>query len=132
MPEFLRQQVGPITTKLEYDRLSAYFNIDKGGGRLFDVYTEGNAAAVDIFLQRIAPLKDLGVTTVSLRRSGSCEQDSLKQASMVEAIFLYSTALRDQTIPRKPLFGPPERHFITCRKIVVDGGIPRCYLCIDS
>ena len=140
VPEFLREQVGPVTPKPEYDKLSAYFNIDNGGGKLQGVYAEGNQAAAAIFAQWIEPLKDIGVTTITLRPSGSSDQDSfndvglpafqfiqdprdyktrsvhsnqdtyerlseddLKQAAIVEAIFVYNAAMRDQPVPRKPM-----------------------------
>jgi acetylornithine deacetylase/succinyl-diaminopimelate desuccinylase-like protein len=82
VPEFLREQVGPITPKPDYDRLSAYFNIDNGGGRILGLYAEGNVAAAAIFEQWITPLKDLGVTTITLRRSGSSDQDSFNDVGL--------------------------------------------------
>jgi carboxypeptidase Q len=145
IPEFLRERVGPLTVKPEHALISGYFNLDNGGGRLLGIYAENNAAIVPIFNQWIAPLKDLGVTTVSMRKTGSTDHESfdevgipgfqfiqdprdyetrslhsnqdvyerlspsdLKQAAVVEAIFLYNTAMRDQMLPRKPL-PTPER-----------------------
>jgi carboxypeptidase Q len=140
VPEFLRQVVGPVTPKPDYALISTYFNIDNGGGKLLGIYAENNAAAAAIFAQWMAPLRDIGVTTVTLRPSGSSDQDSfnragipgfqfiqdprdyetrsvhsnlddyerlspddLKQAAVVEAIFLYNAAMRDEMIPRKPM-----------------------------
>jgi len=145
VPTFLRTITGPITPKPDYALFSGYFNIDNGGGKLLGVYTNDNAAIVPIFQQWIAPLRDLGVTTITMRPSGSSDQDSfedvglpgfqfvqdprdyetrsvhsnqdtyerlspedLKQAAVVEAIFLYDAAMRDQMLPRKP-FPHPER-----------------------
>jgi carboxypeptidase Q len=143
VPEFLRERVGPLTVKPEHALISGYFNLDNGGGKLLGIYAENNAAIVPIFDQWIAPLKDLGVTTISMRNSGSTDHESfnevgipgfqfiqdprdyetrslhgnqdvyerlspsdLKQAAVVEAIFLYNTAMRDQMLPRKPLPKP--------------------------
>jgi carboxypeptidase Q len=140
VPEFLREVVGPVTPKPDYPLISAYFNIDNGSGKLLGIYAEGNSAAAAIFEQWIAPLRDLGVTTVTQRPSGSSDQDSfnsagipafqfiqdprdyetrsvhsnqdtyerlspddLKQAAVVEAIFLYNAAMRDDEIPRMPM-----------------------------
>lgn len=140
VPEFLREAVGPVTPKPEYPLISAYFNLDNGSGKLLGVYADGNSAAAAIFEQWIAPLRDMGVTTVTLRPSGSSDQDSfnavgipafqfiqdprdyetrsvhsnldvyerlspddLKQAAVVEAIFLYNAAMRDEEIPREPM-----------------------------
>jgi carboxypeptidase Q len=143
VPESLREQVGPLTLKPEHSLISGYFNLDNGGGKLLGIYAENNAAIVPIFAQWIAPLSDLGVTTVSMRPSGSTDHESfdqvgipgfqfiqdprdyetrsvhtnqdvyerlsagdLKQAAVVEAIFLYNAATRDQMLPRKPLPHP--------------------------
>ncbi len=76
VPEFLRQPVGPVTPKSEFPLISAYFNVDNGGGKLLGVYAEDNAAAAAVFEQWIAPLRDIGVTTITLRPSGSSDQDS--------------------------------------------------------
>jgi carboxypeptidase Q len=60
---------GVLTTKPEYKLVSAYFNLDNGGGRIRGVFLQGNAAAAPILAQWIAPLKDLGVTTVAMADS---------------------------------------------------------------
>ena len=143
LPEFLRQRVGPVVVKPEQAMVSGYFNLDNGGGKLLGVYAENNAAIAPIFAQWIAPLKDLGVSTISLRESGSTDHESfdqvgipgfqfiqdprdydtrslhsnqdlyerlspddLKQAAVVEAIFVYNTAMREQMLPRKALPHP--------------------------
>jgi carboxypeptidase Q len=143
VPVFLRERTGPLTTKPEYSLISAYFNIDNGGGKLLGIYAADNSALAPIFEQWIAPLKDLGVTTVTLRPSGSSDQDTfddvgipafqfiqdprdyetrsvhtnqdtyerlspddLKQAAVVEAIFVYDAAMREQMLPRKPIPNP--------------------------
>lgn len=82
VPEFLRQQVGPLTRKPEHALISGYFNIDNGGGKLLGIYTENNAAIVPIFEQWIAPLKDLGVITVSMRKTGGTDHESFDQVGI--------------------------------------------------
>jgi hypothetical protein len=42
------------------DKLSVYFNIDPGYGLVYGFYTEGNAAAKQIFDAWLEPFKDLG------------------------------------------------------------------------
>lgn len=143
VPEDLRQQVGPLKLKPEHALISGYFNLDNGGGKLLGIFAQENAAIVPIFQQWIAPLKDLGVTTISMRKTSSTDHDTfddvgvpgfqfiqdprdnetrslhsnqdvyerlspsdLKQAAVVEAIFVYNTAMRDQMLPRKPLPHP--------------------------
>jgi carboxypeptidase Q len=76
LPEAVREIVGPVKPGADYDKLSVYFNLDNGGGKLLGVYAENDAAVAPIFEKWIAPLKDLDVTTVTLRPSGSSDQDS--------------------------------------------------------
>jgi hypothetical protein len=59
-----REPSGPVRTLPEYSKLSAAYNLDDGGGRIRGVFTGGNAALASIYGQWIAPLKDLGVSTV--------------------------------------------------------------------
>ncbi|HTZ59983.1 MAG TPA: M20/M25/M40 family metallo-hydrolase [Acidobacteriaceae bacterium] len=71
--EFLRKPAGPLTLKPEQKLISAYFNVDNGTGRIRGVYTQGNVAVDHIFEQWMAPLKDLGVTTISNRDTGGTD-----------------------------------------------------------
>ncbi|MDQ6893704.1 MAG: M20/M25/M40 family metallo-hydrolase [Acidobacteriota bacterium] len=68
-----RPMTGPIGVKPEYAKLSAYFNLDNGTGKIRGIYAQENAAAVPIFESWIAPLKDLGVTAVTMRNTGSTD-----------------------------------------------------------
>ncbi len=73
LPEFMRRAVGPLEVKPEQKLISAYFNVDNGSGKIRGIYTQGNAAIAPIFEQWIAPLKDLGVTSVTLRNTGGTD-----------------------------------------------------------
>jgi Peptidase family M28 len=73
LPDYLRRAVGPFEVKPEQKLISAYFNVDNGSGKIRGIYTQGNAAIVPIFKQWIAPLKDLGVTTVTERNTGGTD-----------------------------------------------------------
>jgi carboxypeptidase Q len=150
LPEWLRKPGGPLTIKPEQKLISGYFNVDNGSGKIRGVYLQGNAAVAPIFAAWIAPLKGLGVTTLTMRNTGGTDhlsfdavgipgfqfiQDELdyesrthhsnmdvyeelspsdlKQAAVVEAIFVYNAAMRDQMLPRKPL--PEPRSIIDMR-----------------
>jgi carboxypeptidase Q len=82
VPEFLRQQTGPITIKPEHAKLDAYFNIDNGGGKLLGIFTEGNSAVASIFQQWVAPISDLGFTTVTMRKTGSTDHVAFDQVGL--------------------------------------------------
>ena len=73
LPEFLRKAGGPLVIKPEQKLVSAYFNVDNGSGKIRGVYLQGNAAVAPIFAQWIAPLKDLGVTTLTMRNTGGTD-----------------------------------------------------------
>jgi hypothetical protein len=137
IPDFLRPQTEAPTTKPEAAKLDAYFNMDNGTGKLLGVFVEGSQGISGIFQQWMAPLADLGMTTLSERNTGSTDHEAfqnaglpgfqfiqdprdyesrthhtaldvydhlsepdLKQAAVIEAIFLYNAAMRDAMLPR--------------------------------
>ena len=73
MPAFMSRVKGPLTTTKEWETLDAYYNLDNGTGKVRGVYTQGNYAIGPIFAQWIAPLKDLGVTTITNRNTGGTD-----------------------------------------------------------
>jgi carboxypeptidase Q len=140
IPDFIRPLGGPPTLKPDQARISGYFNLDNGSGRIRGIYTQGNLAMAPIFARWIAPLKDLGVTTITNADTDGTDHlsfdavdipgfqfiqdpldydsrthhsnmdvyeglrpDDLRQAAVVEAIFVYNTAMRDEMLPRKPI-----------------------------
>jgi carboxypeptidase Q len=82
VPEFVRQQTGPVTLKPDHAKLDAYFNTDNGGGRFLGIFTEGNSAVASIFQQWVAPISDLGFTTVTMRNTGSTDHVSFDQVGL--------------------------------------------------
>ncbi|MFN0109383.1 MAG: M20/M25/M40 family metallo-hydrolase [Blastocatellia bacterium] len=62
-----------MTLKPEHEKLSAYFNIDNGTGRIRGVWMQGNLAVKRIFEQWIEPLGDLGVNLLGPRSVGSTD-----------------------------------------------------------
>jgi hypothetical protein len=76
LPEFMRRAAGPLTVLPEQKLVSAYFNVDNGTGKIRGIYTQGNAAIAPIFAQWIAPLRDLGVTTITNRNTGGTDHQS--------------------------------------------------------
>jgi len=76
LPEWLRKPGGPIQLKPEQQKISAYFNVDNGSGKILGVYLQENAAVAPIFAQWIEPLRDLGVTTISMRNTGGTDHES--------------------------------------------------------
>jgi carboxypeptidase Q len=73
LPEFMRRPSGPLELKPEQRQISAYFNLDNGSGKIRGVYLQENTLVAPIFAQWIEPLKDLGVTTITLRNTGGTD-----------------------------------------------------------
>jgi carboxypeptidase Q len=73
LPEFMRRATGALTVKPEQKLVSVYFNVDNGTGKIRGIYTQGNSATAPIFAQWIAPIKDLGVTTITNRNTGGTD-----------------------------------------------------------
>jgi hypothetical protein len=63
-------------TKPEHDRLSGYFNIDNGTGRIRGVYLQGNEMMRPIFETWFAALKDLTEGIVTIRNTGGTDHQS--------------------------------------------------------
>jgi carboxypeptidase Q len=62
--------------KPEHAKLSGYFNLDNGGGKVRGVYVQDNDEMRPIFESWFEPLKDLGVTTITMRATGSTDHVS--------------------------------------------------------
>jgi carboxypeptidase Q len=75
-PEFMRKATGPVVIKSEQPKISGYFNVDNGTGKILGIYLQKNAAVSPIFAQWIEPLKDLGVTTITMRNTGGTDHES--------------------------------------------------------
>jgi carboxypeptidase Q len=73
MPTLLRREAGPVTVKPEQAKVSAYFNVDNGSGKIRGIYLQENAAVEPIFESWMRPFKDLGMTTVSMRNTGGTD-----------------------------------------------------------
>ncbi|MEK6335815.1 MAG: M20/M25/M40 family metallo-hydrolase [Acidobacteriota bacterium] len=64
----------PVLVKLpDYEKVSAYFNLDNGTGKIRGVYLQGNEAAGSLFRQWLAPFRDLGASTISLSNTGGTD-----------------------------------------------------------
>src|SRR5687767_3668358 len=64
---------GRLVTKPEYEKFSAYYNLDNGTGRIRGVYMQGNEAVRPHFRRWLAPFADLGAQTLTLANTGSTD-----------------------------------------------------------
>ncbi len=62
--------------KPEHGKITAYFNIDNGSGKVRGIYTQGNDMTKNVFAQWLAPFADLGATTVTNRNTGGTDHQA--------------------------------------------------------
>jgi carboxypeptidase Q len=67
---------GKLSLRPGYGKLSSYFNMDAGGGKIRGIYAEENAELRPVFDAWLAPLHDLGAGTVTLRREPGSDHES--------------------------------------------------------
>jgi carboxypeptidase Q len=65
-----------MQTKPEYAKLSGYFNLDNGGGKIRGIYMQDNDMMRPIFEAWLAPFRDLGAATLTIRATGSTDHMS--------------------------------------------------------
>jgi hypothetical protein len=59
--------------KPEHAKLSAYYNLDNGSGKIRGVYIQDNDQLRPIFEAWLDPFKDLGASTLTIRNTGSTD-----------------------------------------------------------
>jgi carboxypeptidase Q len=62
--------------KPEHSKISAYYNLDNGTGKIRGIYLQGNADARPIFEKWLEPFHDLGATTVTISNTGGTDHQS--------------------------------------------------------
>jgi carboxypeptidase Q len=67
---------GVLEKKPEYEKLSGYFNLDNGTGKIRGIYAQGNEAIKPIFKEWLAPFKEMGATTVTISNTGGTDHQS--------------------------------------------------------
>jgi hypothetical protein len=82
--EYVKQQFGEMKAGAQgqpatlvkganYDKLSAYYNLDNGTGKIRGVYLQGNSAVKPIFETWLAPFADMGAKTVTIQNTGGTD-----------------------------------------------------------
>jgi carboxypeptidase Q len=91
LPEFLRKPAGPVELKPEQQKISGYFNVDNGSGKIRGVYLQQNAGIANIFRQWMEPLDDLGVTTITMRDTGGTDHEAFDSVGVPGFQFIQDT-----------------------------------------
>lgn len=65
----------PVTMQLkpQHEKITAYYNLDNGTGKIRGVYLQGNEAIRPIFSKWLEPFKELGATTVTINNTGGTD-----------------------------------------------------------
>lgn len=59
--------------KPDYEKFSAYYNLDNGTGKIRGVYMQGNEQVRPLFRQWLAPFRELGASTLSISNTGGTD-----------------------------------------------------------
>ena len=73
---YIKEHFGdPETMKITsaHAKLSGYFNLDNGSGKVRGIYLQGNDAMRPVFEGWLAPFRDQGVSTISIRNTGGTD-----------------------------------------------------------
>lgn len=65
-----------MTLKPEHAKLSGYFNLDYGAGKIRGVYLQGNDMMRPVFTAWLAPFADMGASTVTIRNAIETDHES--------------------------------------------------------
>lgn len=62
-----------LVKKADYEKFSAYYNLDNGTGKIRGVYLQGNEGVRSLFRQWLAPFKDMGANTLTISNTGGTD-----------------------------------------------------------
>ncbi|MGZ3881856.1 MAG: M28 family peptidase, partial [Flavisolibacter sp.] len=65
----------PATMQLTPDqaKVSAYYNLDNGTGKIRGVYLQGNDKARELFQSWLTPFNDMGASTITINNTGGTD-----------------------------------------------------------
>ena len=75
-------QPGELVKTANYDKLSAYYNLDNGTGRIRGVYMQGNAAVRPYFEAWLSPFADMDAKTLTLATTGGTDHLSFDRIGL--------------------------------------------------
>ena len=72
----------PQGLKPAQEKISAYYNLDNGTGRIRGVYLQGNDAVAEIFREWLDPFEDLDASTLTLSNTGGTDHPPFNGAGI--------------------------------------------------
>jgi carboxypeptidase Q len=83
LPSFMRNDPPPpITLKPDHAKLSGYFNLDNGTGKIRGIYLQENEAVRPVFESWMGAVKDLGASRITMRNTGGTDHQSFDAAGL--------------------------------------------------
>ncbi len=82
---YVKEHFGdPATMRLQdgHAKLSGYFNLDNGSGKIRGVYLQGNDAMRPVFERWLAPFRDEGVSTITIRNTTGTDHLSFDEVGL--------------------------------------------------
>ena len=73
---------GQWVLKPEQSKVSAYYNVDNGSGKIRGVYLQGNEATRTIFSSWLEPFNDMGAKTVTINNTGGTDHLSFDRVGI--------------------------------------------------
>src|SRR6185295_9023485 len=71
-----------LVKESEYDKLSVYFNLDNGAGKIRGIYMQGNEGVRPHFRKWLEPFRDLGAQTLTPSNTGSTDHISFDNVGL--------------------------------------------------
>ena len=76
------QQPPEIIKGKDYEKLSAYYNLDNGTGKIRGVYLQGNSLVKPIYEAWLAPFADTGANTLTILNTGGTDHLSFDRIGL--------------------------------------------------
>jgi carboxypeptidase Q len=73
---YVKNHIGdPVTMELkpEQAKISAYYNLDNGTGKIRGVYLQGNEAVRSLFTSWLQPFNEMGASTITINNTGGTD-----------------------------------------------------------
>jgi carboxypeptidase Q len=71
-----------LQRKPDYAKVSGYFNVDNGTGKIRGIYLQGNEVVRPIFEKWMEPFKSMGMTTLSIRGTGGTDHAAFDEVGL--------------------------------------------------
>ena len=82
---YVKQHFGDrqsLEFKPDHAKVSVYFNLDNGTGKIRGIYLQGNEEVRPIFEKWMEPFKSMGMTTLSIRGTGGTDHLSFDEVGL--------------------------------------------------